>query len=67
MYLKDHNTSLKANAPLVALILQQSNVYCTESKDTKSKQRLMLAKLVSSGRHDAVKLMEHKKGPPSLQ
>ena len=35
-----HNTSLKVTAPLVALILQQSNVYCTDFKDTLKQAKL---------------------------
>ena len=35
-----HNTSPKVTAPLVALILQQSNVYCMESKDTQRQAKL---------------------------
>ena len=56
-----HNTSQKATAPLIALILQQSNIYSPESKD---KQNLMLARIVSSDRHKMQ--LSSRKGYPMI-
>ena len=54
-----HNTSLKMTAPLVALILQQSSVYSTDSKDT-LKQAKLDARKTRQQRltKDAAELME---------
>ena len=54
-----HNTSLKVTAPLVALILQQSNVYCMESKDTQRQAKLDACKTCQQRlTKDAAELVE---------
>ena len=54
-----HNTSLKVTASLVALILQQSNVYCTDSKDTLKQAKLDARKTRQQWlTKDAAELME---------
>ncbi len=54
-----HNTSRKVTAPLVALILQQSNVYSPESKDTQRQAKLDARKMCQQRRtQEAAELQE---------